>query len=400
MDTSHPATMKDRCVLWVVAEDWFFRLHYQPLAEALVAAGAEVHLAARVGRRGGGDVSAIEAAGIQVHPLAKLDRTGLDPRADMGAVAELTALCRRLAPVLVQTVALKPAIYGSIAARRAGVAARCAWLPGLGHVFTDRGVKAWLLRPIVTGLLRWALGDGTTRTMVLNADDRDMVAGLIGTPQDRVVVMPGTGINLDRFTASDEPPGPIIAAFTGRMLTEKGLVELVKAARQVRARGVDLEVWLVGAPDLENPTAIPAATLSDWTRKGDVIWKGPTSDIPEVWRAAHFAVLPSHREGLSMSLLEAAACGRPAVTTDVPGCREAIVDGVTGLLVPPRDPAALAEALVDLATDGDRRRRMGLAARERIEDQFDIATVCSRLMSLYDETLAAADRASARSTGR
>ncbi|NQW09288.1 MAG: glycosyltransferase family 4 protein [Alphaproteobacteria bacterium] len=387
--------MNGRRILWIVAEDWFFGLHYLPLAEALVAAGAEVHLAARFGRRGAGHATAIAAAGIRVHPLAKLDRTGLDPRADLGAVDELTALCRRLAPDLVQTVAMKPVIYGTIAARRAGVAARCAWLPGLGHVFTARGIKTWLLRQVVTGLLRWALGDGVTRAMVLNADDQQMVARLIGVPSNRVVVMPGTGVDLDRFTVSEEPAGPIVAAFTGRMLGEKGLVDLVEAARRMRARGIDLTVRLVGAPDPENPTAIPEATLNGWTREGAVTWQGATEDIPAVWRGAHVAVLPSHREGLSMSLLEAAACGRPAVTTDVPGCREAVVDGVTGLLVPPRDPAALVEALVALATDGDRRRRLGRAARRRVENHFSMEMVCERLIALYEEALAVADRASA-----
>lgn len=376
-----------RRLLWIVAEDWFFRLHYLPLAEALVAAGAEVHLAARCGRRGPQAEAAVRAAGIAVHRLARLDRTGLDPLADLRAIGELTDLCRRLAPDLVQSVALKPVLYGTLAAERAGVAARLAWLPGLGHVFAGDSLKARLLRPAVALLLRRVLGPAAVTAMVLNADDRAAVARMAGRPVESVALLPGTGVDLDRFAVVPEPEGPPVAAFVGRMLGEKGLAELAEAARLLRDRGSALRIRLVGAPDPESPTAVPEARLRAWAAEGLLDWTGPTDDVAAVWRAAHLAVLPSHREGLGMSVLEAAACGRPAVATDVPGCREAVELGVTGLLVPARDPSALAGALAALAGDPGRRQAMGAAARARVEARFALPAVCAALIDLYARSL-------------
>ncbi|MEQ8398956.1 glycosyltransferase family 4 protein [Thalassobaculum sp.] len=376
-----------RRLLWIVAEDWFFRLHYLPLATALVDAGAEVHLAARCGRRGPAAAAAIRDAGIQVHPLIRLDRTGLDPLADLRAISELTALCRTLSPDLVQCVALKPVLYGTLAAERAGIPVRLAWLPGLGHVFTGTSLKARLLRPGVSLLLRRVLGPAAVTPMVLNADDRSAVARLSGRPAGSVVVMPGTGVDLDRFVATPEPDGPTVVAFVGRMLEEKGLADLLAAARLLRDRGSPVRVRLVGAPDPESPTAIPETRLRAWAAEGAIDWSGQTDDVAAVWRQAHIAVLPSYREGLGMSVLEAAACGRPAVATDVPGCREAVDPGVTGLLVPPHDPPALASAIADLARNTEGRRAMGTAARSRVEQRFSLTAVRESLIELYEQRL-------------
>jgi glycosyltransferase involved in cell wall biosynthesis len=375
--------MDGRRILWIVAEDWFFRLHYLPLAEALVAAGAEVHLAARVGARGPAAQAAVETAGITVHRLVHLDRTGLNPRADLAAEREMTALCRWLAPDLVQTVAIKPVLYGTVAARKAGVPAIAAWLPGLGYVFTGSSLKARVLRPVVSLLLRRALGDGRIAAMTLNADDQAAFAHLIGRKTEDVTVISGTGVDLERFSVTPEPDGPVIASFVGRVLREKGVVELVEAARLLQQRGTPVRIRVVGAPDTENPTAVGEAELRRWMADGLIDWTGPTDDVPEVWRNSHIAVLPSHREGLGMSLIEAAACGRPAVTTDVPGCRQAVEHGKTGLVVPLKDPVALADAIGKLALDPALRQHLGQAARTRAEAKFGLEAVRGQLMTLY-----------------
>lgn len=380
--------LSGRRILWIVAEDWFFRLHYMPLATALVAAGAEVHVAARVGRRGPQAAEAIAAAGITLHRLSRLDRTGINPLADIRAVGELTDLCRRLAPDLVQTVAIKPVIYGTIAARRAGVAARCAWLPGMGHAFTATSLLGRVLRFVVSHLLTSALGDGATRCLVLNAEDQGTVAGLARLSPDRVEVMAGTGVDLERFALQPDPEGPPTAAFVGRMLAEKGLADIVAASAILRAADQPVPIDLVGAPDPESPSATTEGQLRAWSDSGAVTWRGPTDDVAAVWTRTSIALLPSHREGLGMSVLEAAACGRPAIVTDVPGCRDAVVDGETGLLVPLGDPRALAAALTRLATDHDLRRRMGAQARLRVETLFSLQAVRARLIAIYLELLA------------
>ena len=197
----------------------------------------------------------------------------------------------------------------------------------------------------------------------------------------------GTGVDLERFSVSSEPSGPVIASFVGRVLREKGVEELVTAARLLNQRNSPVQIRVVGAPDTENPTAVSEAELRRWTAVGLIDWTGPTDDVPGVWRSSHFAVLPSHREGLGMSLIEAAACGRPAVTTDVPGCRQAVQHETTGLVVPLKDPAALADAIGRLATDTDLRHRLGQAARVRAEAEFGLEAVRAQLLELYRRLL-------------
>jgi glycosyltransferase involved in cell wall biosynthesis len=222
----------------------------------------------------------------------------------------------------------------------------------------------------------------------LNADDRAAVARLSGRSVESVAVMPGTGVDLERFVPTPEPDGSPVAAFVGRMLEEKGLSDLLAAARLLRDQGSHVRVRLVGAPDPESPTTIPETRLRAWAAEGAIDWTGPTDDVAAVWRQAHIAILPSYREGLGMSILEAAACGRPAVATDVPGCCEAVDPGVTGLLVPPHDPPALADAIATLGRDAERRRTMGAAARVRVEQRFGLEAVRGELIELYQRRLA------------
>ena len=265
-------------------------------------------------------------------------------------------------------------LYGQIAAAIAGeVPARVAVfadaLTGLEpFVYASRRLKARVLRQRLVSLgLRLLLPRGGARLIVLNDDDAADLAAISGLSRERMVVIPGTGVDLTQFQPSDEPPAaPMVVAMVGRMLTDKGVHELVTAVARLRAAGRAVILRLVGAPDPKNPASIDASQLTAWAEAGVVDYRGYVRDVPAVWREAHVAALPSYREGLGMSLIEAAACGRPLIATDVPGCRQAVVDGVTGMLVPARDSAALAAAIETLLTDPDRRRAMGRArARTR-----------------------------------
>lgn len=372
-----------KTLLFLAAEDFFFVSHRMTLARAARDAGYRVVVATRVVAHG----AAIEAEGFRVIPVRM--RRGLrNPLADLAAVIELFALYRRERPDLVHHLSLKAVLLGSIAARLARLPAVVNALTGLGILFTGEGGAAGRLRGPVMAALRHLLKAPGRWTLLQNVDDlATLRAAGIGAPE-RTELIRGSGVDVTRFAPTDERPGVPVAAMVARLVGLKGVTDLVEAARLLKARGVALRVALVGSPDPENPTAISRSQIESWVADGLVEWWGQRSDIPAVWAETHIAVQPSRGgEGVPKSLLEAGACGRPLVTTDVPGCRDLVTDGVDGLVVPPRDPAALADALAKLAGDPDFRRRLGAAARRTIESQHADTAVAAATLALYRRVL-------------
>ena len=369
-------------LLYLVTEDWYFWSHRLPIARAARAAGWEVLVATRVAEHG----ERIRREGFRLVPIG-LRRRSLAPWREVAAIAELARLYRRERPDLVHHVAMKPVLYGSLAAALAGVPAVVNALAGMGYVFTSSGVKARLLRPLIRTAFRWLLDRPNSRLILQNPDDIAAMTGAAvakGTvTAERVALIRGSGVDIQIFRPREEPGGTPVAVMVSRMLWDKGVGELVEAARLLRRREVPLRVVLVGPPDPDNPASIPERQLRDWDAAGDVAWWGERSDIAEIWAKGQIAVLPSHREGLPKSLLEAAACGRPMVAADVSGCREIVKDGVTGLLVPPGDAEGLADALERLARDPDLRRRLGAAARDLVEREFSEEAVVAQTLALY-----------------
>jgi len=249
-------------------------------------------------------------------------------------------------------------------------------------VFTSTSPRAWMLRALVKSAFRFLFRGERVRVIVQNPADRAVLEG-IGVPSARIVAIAGSGVDPVRFQSSPEPPGGIVAAMVSRMLWDKGVGELVEAARLLKVACPALRVQLVGPPDPGNPSSIGETLLGSWVEEGIVDWRGAVEDIPAVWANAHMAVLPSYREGLPLSLLEAAACGRAIVATDVPGCREVVVHEKTGLLVPPRDARALADAIARLAGDPDLRAHLGQAARQRVLERFTVDKVVAQTMAVY-----------------
>ncbi len=370
--------MRDKPVLlYLVTEDWYFWSHRLPIARAARDAGWAVLVATRVGSHG----ERIEQEGFRLIPI-KMRRRSLAPWWEIATVAELIEIYRRERPDLVHHVAMKPVLYGSLAAALAGVPAVVHALAGMGYIFTSSGVKARLLRPLIRTAFRWLLDRSHSRLILQNPDDVAVMTKATVAPE-RVVLIRGSGVDTEAFAQSDEIDGTPVAVMVSRMLWDKGVGELVEAARLLQRRGVPLRVVLVGSPDPENPASIPERQLRDWDASGDVAWWGERSDVANIWANCHIAVLPSYREGLPKSLLEAAACGRPLVATDVSGCREVVRDGATGLLVPPRDARALADALERLARDRDLRRRMGAAARDLVTREMSEQVVVAQTVALY-----------------
>ncbi|WP_374440554.1 glycosyltransferase family 4 protein [Stella sp.] len=365
-------------LLYLVTEDWFFWSHRTPIARAARDAGFRVVVATREAEHG----DRIRGEGFELVPI-KLRRTSVDPLAELAAVADLTAIYRRERPAIVHQVAIKPVVYGTWAARRAGVPAVINALDGLGFVYASQRPAARLLRPPVGLLLRWALNRPNVHVHLQNEDDRATLRRAGVLRHDRVAIIRGAGIDLDHFAPLPEPEGPFTVAMAARMIHEKGIGDLVEAARRATRAGTPVRVVLAGAPDRGNPTAITEAELRAWAAEGLVDWWGFQTDVRKVWAAAHVAALPSSGEGLPKALLEAAACQRPLLATDVAGNREVALPDETGLRVRYQDVAGLADALVRFAREPDWRRRMGRQARRLVETAFSEAVVVGETLDLY-----------------
>jgi glycosyltransferase involved in cell wall biosynthesis len=375
-------SLDGRKIVYLVSEDWYFCSHRLPLGIATREAGAEVVVATRVNDHR----AQIEAAGVRIAPI-EMQRSGTKPFTDLTTIRQITELYSREQPDLVHHVALKPILYGGYAAKRAGVPAIVNAVAGMGFMFISNSLFARTARPLIVCAQRALMNRTNTRTILQNPDDVEMYTQRIGVSPDHLTIIPGVGVDINQFTVVPEPFSVPTAVCVSRMLRDKGIHELVAATRLLHAKGVELRVRLVGPTD-DNPASIPRATLAEWNREGVVEVVGPSEDIAGEYARAHIAVLPSYREGLPKSLLEAAACGRPMVATDVPGCREVCIHGETGLRVPARTIEPLADALERLILDPALRQRLGENARHRAETIFAEKIINAQTLALYEEMLA------------
>ncbi len=368
-----------RRLLYLITEDWYFCSHRLPLARAARAAGYEVSVATRVTDHG----DDIRDAGLDLIPL-ELSRRSQNPMRELAAVAQIATIYRRVEPHIVHHVAAKPVLYGSIAARITGVPAIVNALAGLGYLFSSNERKARLLRPLVETAYRTLLNRPNSRLIVQNPDDLALLQARGIADPTRTAMIRGSGVDMSKFSVVPEPGGVPLVVLPARMLVDKGVVEFVEAARRLRARGIAARFALVGEPDPENPASVAPTLLRQWVADGIVEWWGWRDDMANVFRECHIVCLPSYREGLPKALIEAAACARPVVTCDVPGCREIVIDGHNGLSVPARDSRALANALARLLSDSTLRREMGQRGRHLAEAEFSIETVIAQTLSLYN----------------
>ena len=403
--TQDPAQARPQ-LLYLVTEDWYFCSHRIAHARAASEAGFEVVVVANVNYppvNGETNYAAqIRAEGFRLVPLA-LHRRSRNPLRELASIIELVRLYARERPSLAQHVALKPVLYGSIAARLTGVPAYVNSIAGMGYVFISRDPLARLLRPFIRLALRLLLNHKRGHVIVQNPDDKEAleIAG-IASPE-HISLIPGSGVDTDAFaplpplTDEDSPP---LAVLASRMLWDKGVGELVAAARILKQQEVALRVVLVGEPDTANPASIPLETLEQWQNEGVVEWWGHREDMAEILQTAHIAVLPSYREGLPLSLLEAASCARPLIAADVPGCREIVRHGKSGLLVPARNAEALAAALAQLAQDPQLRKKMGDEARRMVEKRFAQPLITAQTVALYRHLVGMRDGQALQKKGR
>ncbi len=363
-------------VLYVVTEDWYFLSHRLPMARAARAAGLEVHVATRVVD----GAAAIKAEGFVLHPVP-FARGKLAPGATIAAIRALRRIHRTIKPAVAHHVALQAVVLGSLAAFGRPVATVNA-MTGLGYTFISGSAKALWLRRLLGALLRFLFNRPWRIVLVQNPDDRAGMEAL-GIEAERIALIPGSGVDVEALQPKPEPPGATTVAFVGRLLDDKGIRPLIEAHRLLRQRGLNVDLLIAGTPDPANPASIGKEEAESWNREPGVSWLGHVDDIAGLWARAHIAVLPSRREGLPKSLLEAAACGRPMVATDVPGCREVVRPGETGLLVPVDDAAALAGAIETLAASAELRARYGAGARRLAVERFSADAIGRQTVDLY-----------------
>jgi glycosyltransferase involved in cell wall biosynthesis len=374
--------VQGRKLVFVITEDWFFASHFLPMARAARELGLQVTVVTRV--RSHQEV--IEATGAKVIPL-EAERRSLNPMAAGYAAGQLAAILKAEKADLVHCIALKGILVGGFAAAMAGIGRRIYALTGSGFLGARTDMVARLSQRAVRLLVR-GLETRQTRYVFENTDDPKLLG--LDPGGDRVIVLGGAGIDPDLLKPAPLPPQPPLkVAVVARMLWSKGIDVAVEAVRHARAQGASVELSLYGAPDPSNPKAIPEETLKAWSAEPGIAWHGATRDVAAVWREHHVACLPSRGgEGLPRTLLEAGACGRAIVTTNVPGCRTLVRDGVEGRLVPANDAESLAEALATLSRQPDLVVRMGEAARDRVLDGFTERDVIESVKQLYRSILA------------
>jgi glycosyltransferase involved in cell wall biosynthesis len=382
MDMGNDQTSKDR-VLFLITEDWYFWSHRLELARAAQRAGWEVLVATRVQDH----AKRIEDEGFKLLPL-RLIRSSWHPLQEILTVLELIRLYRCERPDLVHHVALKPILYGSFAARVTNVKAVVNAFPGLGYTFIGDGKPKGTLRFIIGKALQWVLGLSNSRAVFQNEDDAAELVKAGVVSWERISIIRGAGVNTKIFAPPTRKTEGSLVVLAGRLLWDKGIEEFVKAARLLKASGIQSRFVLVGMVDRHNPAAISEAQLRTWEGEGAIEWWGHREDMPSILGSAEIVVLPSYREGLPKVLLEAAACARPLVATDVPGCREIVKDGVNGLLVPAKDPVSLSHAIAKLLQDPSLRAQMGACGREIALKEFSVDRISRQTLELYRELLA------------
>jgi glycosyltransferase involved in cell wall biosynthesis len=365
-------------ILFFVTEDWFFVSHFLPMAQVARDCGYQVAVATRVREDG----ERLRANGISVIPVES-KRGSFSPLVVVRDLVQLLTILRAERPDIVHCIALRPIVMGGFAAKLAGTKVIILAPTGLGYLWLARGLLGRTVRAIVRFLIgSWFRGP---RTHYLFENREDPVAFGLDPDGPDITVVGGAGVDPAEFPASLEPPAPPVrVAVVARMIRPKGIAEAVAATVRARALGAPVELDLFGRPDPSNPRSIPEETLLRWSSLPGITWCGHAKDIAAVWRGHHVALfLSAYPEGLPRTLVEAAAAGRPIVTTDVTGCREVVRNGIEGFLVPPGDSDAAASALVTLAADPALRIKFGAAARARFHERFTAEAVKRTVRSLY-----------------
>lgn len=378
-------TCSEMKILLFANTEWYLYNFRLGLARFLRKNGFEVVMMSPHGPYG----PRLEDEGFRWIPL-EMNRRSLNPLGELRVLFQIVNVLRNEKPALIHNFTVKCVVYGSLAALVLGGMCRINAIAGLGHVFSGRGLKVRLLRPAVKFLMHLAFRGDSVRLIVQNHDDQRVIAASGIVSKENIRLIRGSGVDTDRFIP--EPGGGVNGTvrvlLAARLLWDKGIGEYVVVARQLKAEGLDIEFMLAGDVDPGNPASVSPTDVQSWRSEDVVRPLGHVEDMAELLSRIDVMTLPScYGEGVPRSLIEAAACGLPIVTTDSPGCREIVDDGVNGYLVPVREPEALASAIRRLYADKDLRLAMGKAGREKALREFDERIVFDKTLAVYQELL-------------
>lgn len=366
-------------LLMIVNVDWFFLSHRLPVAIAAKDAGWDVHIATTITDK----AEVLESYGFTVHPI-EMDRTNSNPLGLLRLAAAIYRTVRKIGPDVTHLVTIKPVLIGGVAARIARANSVVYAFSGLGHVFSAAGRLTSIRREAIIRLYRISLGASSRRLIFQNPSDLAEITRACRIPPSDCVLIPGSGVDMQQLVPTPFCVNEFRFVMAARLLKTKGVMEFCQAATVLSRENSDLQFWLVGDLDESNPASLTEQELSDIRSAGIVKVLGHRDDVPSIMGEANVVVLPSYyAEGLPKVLIEAAAMGRAVITTNTPGCRAAIEEGVTGVLVEPRSVDGLVTSMRELAENPSVAEAFGLAGRERAEGLFRIEDVIDTHLSIY-----------------
>ncbi|EKE10097.1 MAG: hypothetical protein ACD_16C00079G0002 [uncultured bacterium] len=369
-------------ILYFVVNDHYFCSHRLHLAKAAQAKGADIVVVTTVFKHG----ESIQKAGFKLIPLQSFHKSKVNLLKEAAVFKQLFSIFLKEQPDILHNIGMKPILYGGLVAKFTKVSKVVNLFPGLGFLFTHHTQKTRISRKVVEFLFKKVLFKNEKSIVIVqNADDQQYFQKTNLIDPKRLYLIRGSGVDTKAFPYSPEPKSPkeIRIAFVSRMLKDKGILELIEAIRLLKAKGVKARFLFYGDIDPQNPSSVQSSDLETWQKEGLIAYQGFCEDIHQVYRQAHLAVLPSYREGLPKSLLEAASCGRAIIATDVPGCREIVRPDINGLLVPSQNVPQLAGALEKLIENEPLRQSMGKAGRLLVEEHFSIKNVVSETLKCY-----------------
>ncbi len=370
--------MKTKLV-YAVSEDWYFLSHRLAMANAAKKADYEVHVICN----DTGKISIISSMGFSCHTL-NFRRKSWSPIKLIIEVFLFFNILKRIKPDILHLVSIRPIIVGGIAAKFSNIPIKISAMTGLGHVFTSKNRTKKIIRKLFLPLLRFAVQGSLSQVLVQNKHDLELMENLRIADKSKINIIRGSGIDINYYKPLSEPDEPpIVVAFVSRMLEDKGAKIVIKAAKIIRNENLDIKFLLAGKLDPQNPTSLNLSDIKDAHDSGEINWLEEVKDVRKVWEKSHIAVLPSRREGLPKSLLEAAASKRCIIASDVPGCREIALDGVNAILIPPDNALALVSAIKKLAYNKNLRIKYAIESRKLVESDLSAEKIGKKTVNMY-----------------